>query len=195
MALNYQGPVEFDDPIGADTTVSGTSAYQAQSQAAYEAARHGHDERNQSLHGISVGGAGVNPYTLQPDANYAQDSTPSWSPAYQPRLNTVGPNQGTESDYQKMQRHRSEMMNGVQGKARRSKAIAGLLGIFGGALGLENWYLGYYGRAAVQLGISIFSGGLLSIIPSVWGVIDGIRILASGPESRSSYDAYGNLLV
>jgi len=39
----------------------------------------------------------------------------------------------------------------------KSKVAAGLLGIFLGVYGVHNFYLGYYKKAAVQLGLVIFS--------------------------------------
>lgn len=39
----------------------------------------------------------------------------------------------------------------------KSKVAAGLLGIFLGAYGVHNFYLGYYKKGAVQLGLVIFS--------------------------------------
>lgn len=43
-------------------------------------------------------------------------------------------------------------INGV-----KSKVAAGLLGIFLGGYGVHNFYLGYYKKAAIQLGVVIFS--------------------------------------
>lgn len=193
MALNYAGPVEFDDPSNADVTPGGVmSQPQEQSQAAYEAARAEHERRLRAQQN-----APINPYTGQPDVNYGYNSTAN--PGFRPQAASMGAGfmnpVGMESDYQKMQRQRAELMNAAQSKPRKSKMLAGMLGILFGSLGAENWYLGYYGRAAVQLGLTLISGGFLAPISSIWGVIDGIKIMASGPDSRSAYDANGNLLV
>lgn len=193
MALNYAGPVEFDDPSNADVTPGGVmSQPQEQSQAAYEAARAEHERRLRAQQNVPI-----NPYTGQPDPNYGYDSTAN--PGFRPQAASMGAGfmnpVGMESDYQKMQRQRAELMNAAQSKPRKSKILAGMLGILFGSLGAENWYLGYYGRAAVQLGLTLISGGFLAPISSIWGVIDGIKIMASGPDSRSAYDANGNLLV
>lgn len=72
----------------------------------------------------------------------------------------------------------------------KSKVAAGLLGIFLGALGVHNFYLGYTGKAVTQLLISVLSCGLLSGVSAIWGLIEGIMIL-SGSIDR---DANGNLL-
>lgn len=60
---------------------------------------------------------------------------------------------------------------------RKSKMAAGLLGIFLGALGVHNFYLGYTGKAVVQLLISILSCGFLALVSEVWGLVEGIMIL------------------
>lgn len=60
----------------------------------------------------------------------------------------------------------------------KSKLASGLLGIFLGSLGVHNFYLGYTGKAVAQLLITILSCGALSVVSGVWGLIEGIMILA-----------------
>ena len=60
---------------------------------------------------------------------------------------------------------------------QKSKVAAGLLGIFLGALGVHNFYLGYTGKAVVQLLLTVLSCGALGVISEIWGVIEGIQIL------------------
>ncbi len=74
--------------------------------------------------------------------------------------------------------------------APKSKIAAGLFGIFLGALGVHNFYLGYTGKAVAQLLISILSCGVLSFVSAIWGLIEGILIL-TGSIDR---DAMGVLL-
>mgnify|MGYP003289460521 CR=1 FL=1 len=67
------------------------------------------------------------------------------------------------------------------------KLLAGILGLTLGFIGAHNFYLGYKKRAIIQLLLTIFSAGTISII---WGIIEGFIILSS-----STYrDANGNLL-
>ena len=73
----------------------------------------------------------------------------------------------------------------------KSKIAAGLLGIFLGAFGVHNFYLGYTGKAVAQLLITILSCFTLSIISSIWGLIEGIMILTGSITT----DANGNTLV
>ncbi len=57
---------------------------------------------------------------------------------------------------------------------QKSKLAAGLLGIFLGAWGIHNFYIGNTTRGVIQLLLTIFSCG----IAGIWGFIEGILILA-----------------
>lgn len=67
----------------------------------------------------------------------------------------------------------------------KSKIAAGLLGIFLGAFGVHNFYLGYTSRAVVQLVLTIVGlvlscigiGVLLVMGIEIWGLVEGIMIL------------------
>lgn len=72
----------------------------------------------------------------------------------------------------------------------KSKLAAGLLGIFLGAFGVHNFVLGYTGKAVAQLLITVLSCGTLSIVSGIWGLIEGIMILAGSINK----DAKGNPL-
>ena len=65
---------------------------------------------------------------------------------------------------------------------QKSKMAAGLLGIFLGGLGIHNFYLGKTNRALVQLLVSLIGGiltcGIASIAMEIWGLVEGIMILA-----------------
>lgn len=64
----------------------------------------------------------------------------------------------------------------------KSKLAAGLLGIFLGGLGVHRLYLGYVGIGVVQLLMTLvfswFTCGITAIAAGIWGLIDGILILA-----------------
>jgi TM2 domain-containing membrane protein YozV len=62
----------------------------------------------------------------------------------------------------------------IIGPARRSKLAAGLLGILLGAWGIHRFYLGYIGVGIAQILVTICTCG----IGALWGVIEGILILA-----------------
>lgn len=80
----------------------------------------------------------------------------------------------------------------------KSKVAAGLLGIFLGAFGVHNFYLGYTSKAVTQLVLTIIGFVLCCIVIGVfvvlgveiWGLVEGIMIL-SGKIDR---DANGVLL-
>lgn len=76
-------------------------------------------------------------------------------------------------------------------KKSKSKVAAGLLGIFFGAFGVHNFYLGYNGKALAQLLLTILTCGILGFVSSIWGFIEGILILTDSINE----DATGNPLV
>lgn len=57
---------------------------------------------------------------------------------------------------------------------QKSKMTAGLLGIFLGAFGVHNFYLGFTNRAILQIVLTVVTCGAAGL----WGVIEGIMILA-----------------
>lgn len=60
---------------------------------------------------------------------------------------------------------------------QKSKIAAGILGIFLGAFGIHNFYLGYNGKALGQLLMTVLSCGVLSFVSGIWGLVEGIMIL------------------
>ena len=79
--------------------------------------------------------------------------------------------------------------NNVDGNAK-SRVCAGLLGIFLGAFGVHNFYLGYTGKAIAQLLITLLTCGIGAFISSIWGLIEGILILTGSINT----DGKGNPL-
>ena len=76
----------------------------------------------------------------------------------------------------------------------KSKLAAGLLGIFLGALGVHNFYLGYTGKAVAQLLLTLVGWvlfGLGPVVAWVWGLIESILILCSTHGSNWHRDAKG----
>ncbi len=72
----------------------------------------------------------------------------------------------------------------------KSKIAAGLLGIFLGALGVHNFYLGYTSKAVAQLLMTVLTCGILGVVSEIWGLIEGILILTGSIDK----DASGNPL-
>lgn len=80
-------------------------------------------------------------------------------------------------------------LNSIEGASgEKSKVLAGLLGIFFGALGVHRFYLGYIGIGIVQLILTFITCG----ISSLWGFIEGILILC---DTGITEDANGKTLV
>lgn len=78
----------------------------------------------------------------------------------------------------------------VVGPNAKSKTVAGLLGIFLGALGIHNFYLGFTGKALAQLLMTVLSCGMLAMVSGIWGLVEGIMLLCG----QMNVDAQGNLL-
>jgi TM2 domain-containing membrane protein YozV len=70
---------------------------------------------------------------------------------------------------------------------QKSKNTAGILSIVLGALGIGNFYLGYTKRGIVQVLMTMFGLGAITVL---WGLIQGFIILSS----PIAHDANGNLL-
>ncbi len=69
----------------------------------------------------------------------------------------------------------------------KSKIVAGLLGIFGGGIGIHRFYLGFMMRGVIQIIVTLLTCG----VGALWGVIEGIMILAG----KITKDAEGNSLT
>lgn len=79
----------------------------------------------------------------------------------------------------------------------KSKVAAGLLGIFLGAFGVHNFYLGYTKKAVAQLLLTLIGWiafGLGPVIATIWALIEAILILTSKPGTKWHKDGKGNEL-
>ena len=75
----------------------------------------------------------------------------------------------------------------------KSRLVAGLLGIFLGALGIHRFYLGYTGVGVAMLLMTLLSFGLFAVVTSIWGLVEGILYLTA-KTGRYSHDATGRPL-
>ncbi len=71
----------------------------------------------------------------------------------------------------------------------KSKLVAGLLGIFLGGLGIHRFYLGFTKIAVIQLILTLVLGAFTVGIVCLWGVIEGIMIIAGSAHFQR--DAHG----
>ncbi|MFW0772874.1 NINE protein [Paenarthrobacter nitroguajacolicus] len=66
----------------------------------------------------------------------------------------------------------------------KSKIAAGLLGIFLGGLGIHRFYLGYTTIGVIQLVLTVVVGIFTFGLVGLWGLIEGIMILAGADYFR-----------
>jgi TM2 domain-containing membrane protein YozV len=62
------------------------------------------------------------------------------------------------------------------------KMVAGILAILLGSLGVHKFILGYTTEGVIMLLVSVLSCGMLAVIPSVIGIIEGIMYLTKSDE-------------
>lgn len=62
------------------------------------------------------------------------------------------------------------------------KVLAGILGIVVGAFGVHKFVLGYTTEGIIMLLITVVSCGILAIVPSVIGIVEGIIYLTKSDE-------------
>jgi len=65
---------------------------------------------------------------------------------------------------------------------RKSKLVAGLLGILLGSLGVHRFYLGYIGIGIAQIVVTFVTCG----IGAIWGLIEGVLILVGSGITTDS---------
>lgn len=95
-----------------------------------------------------------------------------------------------QTDFQQSSYNQSESAAAVS----KSKVAAGLLGIFLGAFGAHNFYLGFKKKAIIQLVITLVGSVLFGIGPvamEIWGIVEGIMYLVGSKNT----DADGNQLI
>ena len=107
------------------------------------------------------------------------DAQPEVQQAQQPFQQAQQPYQQAQQPYQQAQQpyqqgYQQPYYNpNMAMNPPKSKMVAGLLGIFLGAWGVHNFYLGFSSKAVIQIVVSICTCG----IGGLWGLIEGIMIL------------------
>lgn len=110
--------------------------------------------------------------TVENTAAFVQPSVQQVPPVYVPTQQQNG------YAYQNGAMPQQNMAYGYAPSQQKSKIAAGILGIFLGVFGVHNFYLGRVGRGVAQLLLTLLSCFLLSPISEIWGLIEGILILA-----------------
>lgn len=85
-----------------------------------------------------------------------------------------------QSNFQQNGQYNQQNVQHNQGDFR-SRMVAGLLGVFLGAYGIHNFYLGYNSKAVTQIIVTFITCG----IGGLWGFIEGILILCGNINTDS----------
>lgn len=97
------------------------------------------------------------------------------------------PNQYQQPRYNPPQYQPMEGMDPPPGYMQKDRKVAGLLAMLLGSLGVHSFYLGNTSRGLMQLLVSLLTCGIGLIIVTIWGILDGVKIL----DGRINTDAYG----
>jgi TM2 domain-containing membrane protein YozV len=86
------------------------------------------------------------------------------------------------SGYQPMQSVNPGAMTDWKEMGADKKMVAGILAILLGSLGVHKFILGYTTEGVIMLLVSVLSCGVLAVIPSVIGIVEGIMYLTKSDE-------------
>ena len=89
------------------------------------------------------------------------------------------------SGYQPMQsvnQSASAAMTDWKAMGADKKVLAGVLGIVVGAFGIHKFVLGYTTEGLIMLLTTVISCGILAVVPSVIGIVEGIIYLTKSDE-------------
>lgn len=133
------------------------------------------------------------PTGSQPQQPYAGPQQPYQQPQYQGYPpSTQAPQYQNHPPAPQAPQYQQQppMPNPAYGYPRpKSKLVAGLLGIFLGGLGIHRFYLGFTKIAVIQLILTLVLGAFTFGIVGLWGVIEGIMIIAGSAHFQR--DAHG----
>ena len=96
--------------------------------------------------------------------------------------NCQAPLSSVSSGYQPMQSVNQGAMTDWKAMGGDKKILAGILAIVVGALGVHKFVLGYTTEGVIMLLISVLSCGMLAVIPSIIGIVEGIMYLTKSDE-------------
>ncbi len=159
-------------------------------QPQYGQPQYGQTQYEQPQYGQSQPQYGQSQYgQSRPQYGQAQYGQPQ--PGYSQQYGQFGYDQQA---YRQMPGYQPQPQQPAYYPQPKSKLAAGLLGIFLGALGVHNFYLGYTGKAVAQLLLTLVGWvlfGLGPVVAWVWGLIESILILCSTYGSNWHRDAKG----
>ena len=83
---------------------------------------------------------------------------------------------------QSVNQGQSEAMTDWKALGADKKVLAGVLGIVVGAFGIHKFVLGYTTEGVIMLLTTVLTCGILAIVPSVIGIVEGIIYLTKSDE-------------
>jgi TM2 domain-containing membrane protein YozV len=86
------------------------------------------------------------------------------------------------SGYQPMQAVSPQALTDWKAMGADKKIAAGICAILLGSLGVHKFIMGYTTEGIIMLLVSVVSCGILAVIPSVIGIIEGIIYLTKSDE-------------
>lgn len=96
--------------------------------------------------------------------------------------NCQAPLSQINSGYQPMQSVNPGALTDWKAMGADKKMVAGILAILLGSLGVHKFILGYTTEGVIMLLVSVLSCGILAVIPSVIGIVEGIMYLTKSDE-------------
>ena len=109
--------------------------------------------------------------------------SPPGSGGYQSAPGSSGYQSGPGSlGYQPMQSVNAGQVTDWKALGGDKKIVAGILGIVLGAFGIHKFILGYTTEGIIMLAITLVSCGILGMVTSVIGIVEGIMYLTKSDE-------------
>jgi TM2 domain-containing membrane protein YozV len=179
----YQSEQNPTEPRQQQLYVSPQQGYSAEPQQPYAGPQQPYQPQYQSYQPAP---SSQPPYQQQPYAGPQQGHPVGPQQPYQQPQHQSYPPAPLQPQYQQQ----PPMPNSAYGYPQpKSKVVAGLLGIFLGGLGIHRFYLGFTKIAVIQLILTLVLGAFTFGIVCLWGVIEGIMIIAGSAQFQR--DAHG----
>ena len=96
--------------------------------------------------------------------------------------NCQAPLTSVSTGYQPMQSVNPGAMTDWKAMGGDKKIVAGILAILVGSLGIHKFILGYTTEGVIMLLVSVLSCGILAIVMTVIGIIEGVMYLTKSDE-------------
>ena len=96
--------------------------------------------------------------------------------------NCQAPLPSVSTGYQPMQSVNPGAMTDWKAMGGDKKIVAGILAILVGSLGIHKFILGYTTEGVIMLLVSVLSCGILAIVMTIIGIIEGVMYLTKSDE-------------